>query len=71
MATAKLRVAGMHCGHCQIKVENALKATTGVYSAIVDLKAGEAEVDFEDDQVTTGQLLTAVERAGYGAKLAG
>jgi len=37
----------------------------------VDLRAGEAEVDFEDDAVTTTQLLAAVEKAGYGAKLAG
>lgn len=71
MATAKLRVAGMHCGNCQTKVEKALKGTSGVYSAVVDLKTGEAEVDFEDDRVTTGQLLAAVERLGYGAKLAG
>jgi len=71
MANIKLRVSGMHCGHCQAKVERALKQTTGVYSAVVDLRAGEAEVDFEDDSVTTGDLVAAVEHAGYGAKLAG
>ena len=71
MANIKLRVNGMTCGHCQAKVERALRGTSGVYSAIVDLGSGEAEVDFEDDRVTTGQLVAAVERAGYSAKLAG
>ena len=71
MATLKLRVSGMGCGHCQAKVEAALKTTAGVYTAIVDLRAGEAEIDFNDDTVTTQQLVAAVERAGYGAKLAG
>jgi copper chaperone len=71
MATLKLRVTGMTCGHCQMKVEQALKQTAGVYSAIVELETGEAEVDFDDDAATTGQLVAAVERAGYGAKLAG
>jgi copper chaperone len=71
MATIKLRVTGMTCGHCQAKVEQALKGTAGVYSAIVDLQMGEAEIDFEDDAATTAQLVTAIERAGYGAKLAG
>jgi len=71
MATIKLRVSGMSCGHCQAKVERALKATSGVYSAVVDLQAGEAEVDFEDDAVTTAQLVAAVQHAGYGARLAG
>ena len=71
MATIKLRVTGMTCGHCQAKVEKALRGTAGVYSAIVDLQLGEAQVDFEDDAATPAQLVTAVERAGYGAKLAG
>ena len=71
MANIKLRVTGMTCGHCQAKVERALKGTGGVYSAIVDLQLGEAEVDFEDDAATTSQLIAAVENAGYGAKLAG
>ena len=71
MANIKLRVSGMSCGHCQAKVERALRGTAGVYSAIVDLQAGEAEVDFNDDAATTAQLVAAVEKAGYGAKLAG
>ncbi|HVH10486.1 MAG TPA: cation transporter [Gemmatimonadales bacterium] len=71
MATLKLRVSGMSCGHCQAKVERALKEAAGVYSAIVDLEAGEAEVDFDDDSATTDQLISAIERAGYRAKVAG
>ena len=71
MATLKLRVSGMTCGHCQMKVEKALLGASGVYSAGVDLSGGEAEVDFNDDTTTTDQLVAAVEHAGYGAKLAG
>jgi copper chaperone CopZ len=71
MANIKLRVTGMTCGHCQAKVERALKETGGVYSAIVDLQLGQAEIDFEDDAATPGQLVAAVEKAGYGAKVAG
>ncbi len=71
MATLKLRVTGMTCRHCQAKVEKALKGTAGVYTAIVDLRDGEAEVDFDDDRLTTAQLIAAIEQAGYGAKLAG
>lgn len=71
MANVKLRVSGMSCGHCQAKVERALKGTRGVYTAVVDLSSGEADVDFEDDSVTTAHLVAAVEHAGYGAKVAG
>ena len=71
MANAKLSVTRMTCGHCQAKVEKALKGVTGVYTAIVDLEDGEAEVDFNDDAVTAADLLTAVKQAGYEAKLVG
>ena len=71
MANVKLRVTGMTCAHCQAKVEKALKGVSGVYSAIVDLPDGEAEVDFDDDSVTTDQLVAAIGRAGYGASVAG
>src|SRR5207244_12066607 len=67
MATLKLRVSGMTCGHCQAKVEQALKRAGGVYSAVVDLQAGKAEEDFDDDAATTDQLIAAIQRAGSGA----
>ena len=69
MANVKLKITGMTCGHCLAKVEKALKGVTGVYTAVVDLPEGEAEVDFDDDQVTPTQLIGAVQHAGYGAKL--
>lgn len=71
MASAKLKVTGMSCGHCRQKVEQALKQVAGVYTAIVDLQDGRAEVDFNDDVVTVQQLVTSVARAGYEAKLIG
>lgn len=71
MASAKFKVIGMSCGHCRQKVEQALKENAGVYSALVDLQDGVAEVDFDDDAVTSQQLIAAVERAGYTARLAG
>lgn len=67
MANVKLHVVGMHCGNCQTKVERALKGVAGVYSAIVDWTGGEAEVDFDDDILTTTQLVGAVRQAGYDA----
>ncbi len=56
---------------CLIKVGEAWKGASGVYCAIVDLQAGEAEVDFNDDAATAQELFVAVEQAGYGARVAG
>ena len=67
MANVKLHVLGMHCGNCQSKVERALKSVAGVYTAVVDWTGGRAEVDFDDDVLTTTQLVGAVRQAGYDA----
>src|SRR2546421_95613 len=48
MANVKLRITGMTCGHCQAKVEKALKSVTGVYSAVMDLPSGGVDVDSLD-----------------------
>lgn len=69
MASTTLSVSGMTCGHCQQKVERALKGVEGVYGAEVDRVAGTAQVE-AGDGVTAEMLVAAVERAGYGASVA-
>ena len=69
MAKLTLKVTGMTCGHCQKRVEKALAEVPGVYSAIVDLQAGIAELDFDDDAATIDELTAAVAKAGYAASL--
>jgi copper chaperone len=71
MASLKLKITGMTCGHCQMSVEKALARVPGVYGAIVDLRDGSADVDYDDDTATIEQLTAAVAQAGYGATLEG
>jgi len=67
MASVRLSVSGMHCGHCQDRVERALRAVPGVYAAAVDLPGGAAEVDFDERSTGPEQLIDAVRAAGYTA----
>ncbi|HWZ28616.1 MAG TPA: heavy metal-associated domain-containing protein [Gemmatimonadales bacterium] len=69
MLSTTLSVSGMTCGHCQQKVERALRGVTGVYGAEVDQVAGTAQVE-AGDGVTLDMLIAAVERAGYRAAAA-
>lgn len=41
----------------------------GVRKAEVSLERGEAEIQFEDGAVTVDQMIEAVEKAGYKARL--
>jgi copper chaperone len=70
MASLKLRIAGMTCGHCQMKVEKALRAVEGTFGAAVFLDQGEAEVEFDGARTTPDRYLDAVRQVGYQASVA-
>jgi len=44
MSTVELKVKGMTCTHCEMRVKKALEAVEGVQSAKADHKAGKATV---------------------------
>jgi Cu+-exporting ATPase len=64
-----LPILGMSCASCQQAVEKALRATTGVESAHVDLMSHRASVVFDSAQVAPAQLVEAVRASGYDAVL--
>lgn len=67
LASTDLVVGGMTCAACVNRVEKRLARIEGV-SATVNLATGRARVS-HPAAVTVGDLLAAVERAGYSAEL--
>ncbi len=68
---ATLKIQGMTCNHCVMRVAKALKAVPGVQDALVDLQKGEAAVTYDDAKVTADKLSFAVVEAGYKVTSAG
>jgi copper chaperone CopZ len=66
MRTEQLNVTGMTCDGCTAKVAKALKALDGVKDVVVSLSPATATVRFDEQLVTSTQLKSAVQRAGYG-----
>ena len=64
-----LPVLGMTCASCQHHVEEALRSTSGVESARVDLMAHRASVVFDPAIATPTALVAAIRAAGYDAVL--
>jgi Cu+-exporting ATPase len=64
-----LPVVGMSCAACQHHVEEALRSTTGVDTARVDLMAHRAHVVFHPALVQPESFVTAIRGAGYDAVL--
>jgi copper chaperone len=65
MAKATLKIQGMTCNHCVMRVAKAIKAVPGVQDAQVDLQKGEAVVTYDDAKVALEKLSLAVVDAGY------
>jgi copper chaperone len=65
MATTTLKIQGMTCNHCVMRVAKALKGTTGVQDAQVDLQKGQAVVTYDEAKVSLDNLSFAVVEAGY------
>jgi len=65
MTKATLKIQGMTCNHCVMRVQKALKGVVGVQDAMVDLSKAEAAVTFDEGKVNMDKLSTAVVDAGY------
>ncbi len=61
-------VTGMSCAACSARVERAVSETSGVTSCSVNLLAGVMTVE---GSATDGEIISAVEKAGYGASVKG
>ncbi len=60
-----LKVEGMSCSHCKAAVEKALKATPGVYEAVVDLSKKTVSISHDPVLADHGLLAKAINDAGY------
>jgi Cu+-exporting ATPase len=67
MATTELELTGMTCASCANRIERKLNKLDGV-TATVNFATEKARVEFPES-VSTEDLVTAVESAGYGASL--
>jgi Cu+-exporting ATPase len=68
MATVQLELEGMTCAACAARVEKALNKVDGV-EASVNFATERAAVRYDDGRVALGELVAAVEGAGYHASL--
>ncbi len=65
MTTKTLKIQGMTCNHCVMRVAKALKAVPGVQDAKVDLQKAEAAVTYDEAKVAPEKFSVAVVDAGY------
>jgi len=65
--TLTLSIEGMHCGACVRRVTDALQAVKGVQLKAVEV--GATEVAFDPDQASVKEIVAAVDRLGFSARV--
>ena len=68
---ARLSVLGMTCASCVLAIDRTLRSVPGVTEASVNLAAEQASVSFDPRQVTPSEMISAIQRVGYDARVAG
>lgn len=64
-------ITGMTCSACSAHVEKSVSALKGIHRVSVNLLLESMEVEYDSKVLDGGQIVEAVERAGYGAAIKG
>ncbi|HLO93423.1 MAG TPA: cation transporter, partial [Burkholderiaceae bacterium] len=67
LGRSQLQLAGMHCAACAGIIERALLAESGVQEARVNSAAERLQLTWDPAKTQVSRLISAIERAGYGA----
>lgn len=65
MTQETIKVEGMSCMHCQMRVKKAVEAVEGVQKADVNLQTKQVTVDFEEGKKNLEKVKAAIRENGY------
>lgn len=65
----KFHVTGMTCSACSSRVEKSVSKLNGLESVSVNLLTNSMQVEYDASVISDGDIIEAVEHAGYGASV--
>jgi copper chaperone len=65
VAQETLKIEGMGCDHCILRIGRAIASVQGVTEVNVNLETKEAVVEFEETRTDLEKIKAAVREAGY------
>lgn len=70
MTTKIFPINGMTCGGCVRTVQTILKNQPGVAEALVQLEPGQAEITFDEAEISPEKMAEAISKMGYAMQTA-
>lgn len=65
LQTIVLKINGMHCASCAINIDGELEDMEGVISSHANYAKQQAEVKFETEKISLGEIKEAIKKVGY------
>ncbi|WP_082089387.1 heavy-metal-associated domain-containing protein [Methanosarcina horonobensis] len=65
MTQETVKVEGMSCGHCVMRVKKAIEGVQGVKKVDVSLENRQAVVEFDEGKTDTEKIKAAIRETGY------
>lgn len=62
-------ITGMTCSACSARVEKTAAKLPGVQKVSVNLLTNRMNIEYDEAQLSSGEIISAIEKAGYGAGL--
>ena len=67
MRKEQFDITGMTCSACSARVEKSVAKLPGIQEVSVNLLKNSMVASYDETALDTGQIIQAVEKAGYGA----
>ena len=67
----RFQIQGMHCVGCAMTIDGAVEDLPGVKSASTNYARQVADIEYDEKKVSEGQIIAAIQTAGYQAQAAG
>ncbi len=63
MTDITIKIEGMSCQHCVMRVKKAIETLKGIYE--LDVQIGTAKLKFDETQIKKEEIEKAITNAGY------
>ncbi|MGO9613777.1 MAG: heavy-metal-associated domain-containing protein [Dissulfurispiraceae bacterium] len=63
MTELTVKIEGMSCQHCVMRIKKAVDALAGVSKS--EVKIGSATVSFDESKIKQAEITASIEKAGY------
>lgn len=65
MMKIQFKITGMHCSSCAMNIEGELEELQGVKQANVHFAKQTTQIEYDETQISSQQLITTIEKLGY------